>query len=101
MENPSAEQAIQIISELVTKTLNTQSAFDRAIKKLVEEAVRIRDSVEDSSKPLPKKELSLILQNVAYIIRELGMVENGFGRHTAEAPHQQMTYELEVGAVKQ
>ena len=101
MENPSAEQAIRIIEELVNKTLNTQDAFDRAIKKLLEEAVRIKDSVEDPSVPLPSRQISEILQNVSYIIRELGMIENGFGATIPKAPHQQMTYEIEAGAMRQ
>jgi len=101
MKNPSAEQAILIIDDLVNKTLNTQNAFERAIEKLLEEAMRIRSNVEDSSVPLSNNQMSQILQNVSYIIRELGMIEKGFGEITTKAPHQQMTYEIEAGAVKQ
>ncbi len=101
MENPSAEQAIQIIDDLVNKTLNTQNAFERAIEKLLEEAMRIRGSVEDISMPLSSNQIRQILQNVSYIIRELGMIEKGFGEITSKAPHQQMTYEVEAGAIKQ
>lgn len=101
MKNPSAEQAIQIIDDLVNKTLNTQNAFERAIGKLLEEAMRIRESAEDISTPLSSHQIKQILQNVGYIIRELGMVEKGFGKIPTEAPHQQMTYEVEAKAIKQ
>jgi hypothetical protein len=101
MDNPSAEQAIQIIDDLVNKTLNTQNAFERAIRKLLEEALRIRDSVEDVSLPLSSAQTRQILQNVSLIIRELGMVEKGFGAIRTEAPHPQMTYEAEGGTMKQ
>ena len=101
MENPSAEQAIQIIDDLVNKTLNTQNAFDRAIEKLLEEAVRIRGSVEDVSEPLSSDQTRQILQNVSLIIRELGMIDKGFGPDGPKAPHPQMTYDLEDGAMKQ
>lgn len=101
MKNPSAEQAIQIIDDLVNKTLNTQSAFARAIEKLLEEAMRIRDSVEDTSVPLSSNQTRQVLQNVSRIIRELGMIEKGFGKTTTKAPHRQMTYEVDAGAVKQ
>ncbi|MGE4193408.1 MAG: hypothetical protein AB7E51_08475 [Pseudodesulfovibrio sp.] len=99
MENPSAEQAIQIIDDLVNKTLNTQDAFDRAIGKLLEEAARIRDNVEDVGKPLSSDQTRQILQNVSRIIRELGMVEKGFGPATAS--HPQMARDVEDGAMKQ
>ena len=99
MENPSAAQAIQIIDDLVNKTLNTQDAFDRAIGKLLEEAARIRDSVEDVGKPLSSDQTRQILQNVSLIIRELGMIEKGFG--PAKVPHPQMTREVEDGTMKQ
>jgi hypothetical protein len=101
MENPSAEQAIQIIDDLVNKTFNTQNAFARAIEKLLEEAERIRDSVEDISTPLSCGQTRQILQNVSLIIRELGMIEKGFGKAATKAPHPQMTYEIEAGATKQ
>ena len=101
MGNPSAEQALQIIDDLVNKTLNTQSAFDRAIAKLLGEATRIRDSVENLSMPLSRNQTRQILQNVSYIIRELGMVEKGFGKPVTKAPHPKMTYEVETEAMKQ
>ncbi|EGB13644.1 hypothetical protein DND132_0427 [Pseudodesulfovibrio mercurii] len=101
MENPSAEQAIRIIEDLVTKTFNTQNAFERAIEKLLEEAERIRESVEDISQPLSCRQTRQILQNVSLIIRELGMIEKGFGQTATKAPHRQLTYEFEVGATKQ
>lgn len=100
MENPSADQAIQIIDDLVNKTLNTRNAFERAIDNLLEEAMRIRGSVEDVSMPLSNDQLRQILQNVSYIIRELGIVENGFGTIPTKTPHQRMTYEAEAGAIK-
>ena len=102
MENPSAEQAIQIIDDLVNKTFNTQSAFERAIAKLLVEADRIRDSVEDMSKPLSCDQTRQMLQNVSLIIRELGMVDKSFGSIATKAPHPQMTYEVvEADVLKQ
>lgn len=101
MENPSAEQAIQIIDDLVNKTLNTQDAFDRAIRKLLEEAIRIRGSVDDVSIPLSDCQTRQILQNVSLIIRELGMIDKGFGKKAMKAPHPAMTYETGDGVIKQ
>jgi dephospho-CoA kinase len=101
MENPSAEQAIQIIDDLVGKTFNTQRAFERAIGKLVGEAARIRACVEDISEPLSDSQTRQILQNVSLIIRELGMIEKGFGKNATQAPHPAMTYEDGIGALKQ
>jgi len=101
MDNPSAEQAIQIIDDLVHKTLNTQNAFEIAITKLLDEATRIRDSAEDMYAPLSSRQISQILQNVSYIIRQLGMIEKGFGEIIPKAPHKQMTYDIDAGAIKQ
>lgn len=101
MDNPSAEQAIHIIDELVNRTLNTQNAFAVAIDKLLDEAMRIRDSVEDSSLPLSTSQIRQILQNVSLIIRELGMIEKGFGNIIPKTPNPGMTYEVESGAMKQ
>jgi hypothetical protein len=101
MENPSAEKAIQIIDDLVNKTLNTQGAFERAIEKLLVEAERLRDNVEDVSLPLSDYQTKQVLLNVSYIIRELGMIDKGFGPTIAKAPHPQLTYEVESEAVKQ
>lgn len=100
MENPSAEQALQIIDDLVNKTLNTQGAFARAIESLLEEAMRIRESVDDTSTPLSSNQTRQMLHNVSRIIRELGAVDKGFGKITAKAPHPQMTYEADSGAMK-
>jgi len=94
MDNPSAEQAIQIIDDLVNKTLNTQHAFAVAIDKLLDEAMRIRDSVDDASVPLSSNQVRQILQNVSLIIRELGMIEKGFGKIIPKAPHHQMTFDI-------
>ncbi|MGE4421020.1 MAG: hypothetical protein AB7D39_01860 [Pseudodesulfovibrio sp.] len=101
MENPSAEQAIQIIDDLVNKTLNTQDAFDRAIRKLLDEAIRIRGSVDDVSTPLSNGQIRQILQNVSLIIRELGMIEKGFGKSVTQAPHRDLTYDDGGCAIKQ
>ncbi|WP_319582050.1 hypothetical protein [uncultured Pseudodesulfovibrio sp.] len=101
MENPSAAQAIQIIDDLVNKTLNTQNAFERAIDKLLDEAERIRDTVDDITVPLSNDHIRQILQNVSYIIRELGMIEKGFGKNVPQAPHREMTYEIDADAMKQ
>lgn len=101
MDNPSAEQAIQIIDDLVNKTLNTQNAFEMAIEKLLEEATRIKGSVDDASLPLSRDQIRQILQNVSYIIRELGMVEKGFGKIIPQSPSHQMTFDVESGAIKQ
>ncbi|QJB57558.1 hypothetical protein [Pseudodesulfovibrio sp. zrk46] len=101
MNNPSAKQAIEIIDDLVIKTLNTQNAFERAIEHLLKEAERIRTNVDDIYKPLSSDHLRQILQNVSLIIRELGMVEKGFGTLPTQPPHPQMTYETEIGTIKQ
>lgn len=101
MENPSAEQAIRIIDDLVNKTLNTQGAFERAIEKLLMEAARIRDNVEDASLPLSNYQIKQVLLNVSYIIRELGMVEKGLGPNFTRAPHPKMTYAIKADALKQ
>ena len=101
MKNPSADQAIQIIVDLVNKTLNTQNAFESAIEKLVAEGTRIRNSADDGSVPLSSNEVRLILQNVSCIIKDLAAVEKGFGVDSSIMPRQQMTYEIEAGAMKQ
>ena len=101
MKNPSAKQTIGIIDDLVNKTLNTQGAFERAIEGLLEEARRIRGSIEDASLPLSNSQTRQILQNVSRIIRELGMFDKGLGEPATEAPHRQMTYEIDAGAIKQ
>lgn len=101
MKNPSGEQAIQIIDDLVNKTLNTQDAFDRAIEKLHEEAARIRANVDDLAMPLSQHQTKLLLLNVSYIIRELGAVEKGFGKPILKTPRPEMPFEIETGTIKQ
>lgn len=101
MNNPSADQAIDIIDDLVNKTLNTQEAFNNAIERLLKEADRIRETVEDTSLPLSDYETKMVLLNVSYIIRELGGFDKGFGELLPKAPHPKMTYEVEADAIKQ
>jgi len=101
MNNPSAKHAIQIIDDLVNKTLNTQDAFDRAIEKLLLEAARIRESVEDISMPLSDYQTKQLLLNVSYIIRELGVIEKGFGKPIPKALHQHTAHKVEAGTMKQ
>jgi len=102
MKNPSADQAIQIIDDLVNKTLNTQNAFEKDIEKLLDEAMRIKATADDFSVPLSNSQTRELVLNISHIIRELGMVEKGFGKPIPKAaPHQQKLYGIDASAMKQ